>query len=254
MSNEVSDLRSTIVPKSDQLNAEQLLGGPMVITVADVRVRNSDEQPISVHYRNDDGRPFKPCKTMRKVLIHAWGADGNEWVGKSMELYNDPIVRFGDQVVGGIRIARLTDIPRDIKVALTATKGKKALHEIKRMDDPNAADFSASKTVEDLKEQFGASYKATRDKTWRETLKRAYDQRMAELTPPDPQTGEIAEIAPPAGADGPTYAQIADQITKATSAETAMLALDAALDWLQADQHDELGDHYRRTWPVKGAK
>jgi hypothetical protein len=134
---DISDLRATIVPKSDQLNTDQLLGGPITITVADVRL-GSEDQPISLHYANDGGRPFKPCKTMRKVLIHAWGENGHNWVGKSMTLYADPSVRFGNMDVGGIRISHLTDIPRDIKVSLAATKGKKALHEIKRMDPPAA--------------------------------------------------------------------------------------------------------------------
>jgi hypothetical protein len=67
---------------------------------------------------------------MRKVLIFAWGPDGREWVGRSMTLYNDPQVRFGGAEVGGIRISHMTDINGQIKVSLTATKGKKALHTI----------------------------------------------------------------------------------------------------------------------------
>lgn len=126
-----SDLRWTIVPKSDQLNAEQLLGGPMTITVSGVEVHDSAEQPISIRYENDDGRPYKPAKTMRKVLIFAWGADGSAWRGKSMTLYNDPSVRFGGAAVGGIRISHMSDIKADIAINLTATKGKKALHTIK---------------------------------------------------------------------------------------------------------------------------
>lgn len=131
MPTEVTDLRSTIIPRSDQLNSEQLLGGPMIITVTEVRAGGGEEQPVSIFYAADPGRPFKPCKTMRKVLILAWGADGTQWIGKSMELYCEPSVKFGGEVVGGIRISRLSDIPRDIKVSLTATKGRKAMHEIK---------------------------------------------------------------------------------------------------------------------------
>lgn len=128
---EVADLRFTIVPKSDQLNSEQLLAGAMTVRVTDVRIGSSDEQPISVHYEGENGRPFKPCKTMRKVLIFAWGPDGREWIGRSMTLYCDPQVRFGGAEVGGIRISHMSDIAGEIKVSLTATKGKKALHTIK---------------------------------------------------------------------------------------------------------------------------
>src|SRR5690606_17639307 len=77
--NSVSDLRDTIVPKSDQLNAEQLLGGPITITVTDVKRGGGEEQPVVIHYEGEGGRPYKPCKSMRKVLVFAWGSDGREW-------------------------------------------------------------------------------------------------------------------------------------------------------------------------------
>lgn len=127
--NDVSDLRSTIVPRSDQLNAEQLLSDDMTITVTDVRM-GSEDQPVILHYENDQGHPFKPCKTMRKLLIFAWGEDGRNWIGKSMTLYNDEKVRFGGMEVGGIRIRALSHIEREIAISLTATKGKKATYNV----------------------------------------------------------------------------------------------------------------------------
>ena len=129
---DVSDLRPTIIPKSDQLNAEQLIGGPITIRVTDVRI-GSDDQPVVVSYEGDGGRPFKPGKTCRKILIFAWGEDGRQWIGRSMTLYNDPSVKFGGADVGGIRISHLSDIPKDLHVSLTATKGKKAPHVIKML-------------------------------------------------------------------------------------------------------------------------
>lgn len=181
----IEDLRPTIIPKSDQLNAEQLLGGPMTVTVTDVRLGSTEEQPVVVHYVNEGGRPFKPCKTMRKLLIHAWGADGREWAGRSMTLYNDPAVKFGGEDVGGIRISHLTDIERDVRVSLTTTRGKKAKYEVKRMSSPLAgqlADITGSPTTEALKDNFGAAYKATKDTAMRAQLKAAYDARLKVLT------------------------------------------------------------------------
>jgi hypothetical protein len=140
---DVSDLRSTIIPRSDQLNAEQLLTGDMTLTVTDVRI-GSDDQPVVIHYEGEDGRPFRPCKTVRKVLIFAWGEDGRNWIGKSMTVYNDPAVRFGGMDVGGIRISHLSDIEGEIKVSLTATKGKKALHTIKPLTVTTLADVLAA--------------------------------------------------------------------------------------------------------------
>jgi hypothetical protein len=170
------DLRPTIVPKSDQLNSEQLLTGPMTIRVSGVTVTNSAEQPVTIHYDGDDGRPYKPCKTMRKVLILAWGHDGSAWAGKSMTLFNDPAVKFGGQSVGGIRISHVSHIERDIAVALTATKGKKTLHTIKVLrvvSPPNAEATAARYTAMIANDQAGvvarelaAMDDAKRDDIW----------------------------------------------------------------------------------------
>jgi hypothetical protein len=153
---DITDLRSTIVPKSDQLNAEQFLGGPMTITVTEVRTGSGEDQPVAIHYRNDNGRPYKPCKTMRKVLILGWGHDARQWAGQSMTLFNDPSVRFGGMDVGGIRISHMTGIPKDINVSLTATKGKKAPHTIRRLD-------AGPRLFDVLKAISAATNKATMD-------------------------------------------------------------------------------------------
>ena len=131
---DISNLSDTIVPKSDQLNADQLLGGSMTITVTEVRRGQSDDQPVIVHYEGDEGRPYKPCKTMRKVMIFAWGDDGHAWVGRSMTLYNDPEVKFGGVKVGGIRISHMSHIERDIALSLTSTKGKKQGYTVHKLE------------------------------------------------------------------------------------------------------------------------
>jgi hypothetical protein len=233
----VEDLRPTIIPKSDQLNAEQLLGGPMTVTVTDVRIGNSEEQPVIVHYANESGRPFKPCKTMRKVLIHAWGADGRQWIGRAMTLYNDPAVKFGGEDVGGIRISHMTDIERDVKVSLTSTRGKKAKYEIRRLSSPVAgqlAEITGAPTIEALKENFGAAYKATKDVAVRGQLKDAYDGRMKALT------------AVPRAAK--TLTQYTAEIHGASNAEAAALVLDAARDDLDSTDHEALAEVWRAKW------
>lgn len=133
--NDISNLRDTIVPKSDQLNAEQLLSAPMTILVTDVKRGSGVDQPVIVSYLNDEGRPYKPCKTCRKILIFAWGDDGSEWIGKRMTLYCDPDIKFGGVKVGGIRISHLSNIERDMAVSLNVTKGKKGEFIIKKLAD-----------------------------------------------------------------------------------------------------------------------
>ena len=133
--NDISNLRDTIVPKSDQLNAEQLLSAPMTILVTDIKRGSGVDQPVIVSYLNDEGRPYKPCKTCRKILIFAWGDDGSEWIGKRMTLYYDPDIKFGGVKVGGIRISHLSNIERDMAVSLNVTKGKKGEFIIKKLAD-----------------------------------------------------------------------------------------------------------------------
>ena len=179
MTLDVSDLSPTITPKSDQLNAEQLLGGPLTIRVTEVKIGATEEQPVIVHYEGENGRPYKPCKTMRKLLVFAWGKDGRRWVGRSMTLYNEPAVKFGGQEVGGIRISHLSNIETDLNVALTSTRGKKALHTIKILSVPDA--IKSAETMDALKTAFGAAYKAAADAAERSILKAGYDARAAEL-------------------------------------------------------------------------
>lgn len=188
--NDIQNLRDTIAPKSDQLNAEQLLAGPMTITVSEVR-RGDADQPVVVHYHGEDGRPYKPCKSMRKVLIFAWGEDGSQWVGRAMTLYNNPAVKWGGVAVGGVRISHLSHIERDLVLQLTATKGKKEPQTIKRLvqADPHAAALDLLKAAS--KEGLAAL-----EAQWKATAKPA----QKALAPKLPELKEAARQADEAAA------------------------------------------------------
>lgn len=121
-------MSQTIVPKSDQLNAEDMLSGPRTVTITGVR-RGSAEQPVDIHLAEFD-RPFKPSKTVRRILVAAWGPDAAAYVGRRMTIYRDPTVKFGGMDVGGIRISHLSHIDKRFTVALTVTRGKRAPYVI----------------------------------------------------------------------------------------------------------------------------
>ncbi len=125
----INDLSDTIKAKSDQLNADDLVGMEKTITVTGVS-RGNAENPVVVHYEGDDGRPFKPCKTVRRILIAAWSENGNNWIGKQAKLYCDPSVRYGGKEVGGIRINALSDIEKPLQVKLSVSRGKKQDYRI----------------------------------------------------------------------------------------------------------------------------
>ncbi len=209
---DITSLRDTIIPKSDQLNAEQLLAGPITITVTDVR-RTNDEQPVVIHYEGENGRPYKPCKSMRKVLIWAWGEDGSQWIGRSMTLFNDPSVKWAGVAVGGVRISHLSDIQGDIKLALTATKGKKEPFTIKRMPpqaDPNAqakqrVEAAALTGTEALQAAWGALGKAQRSNLGLAFLEQQKNiaAQADQARQPAPQPTPAAD--PLGGNDGETF-------------------------------------------------
>jgi hypothetical protein len=120
----LSDLSGTIIPKSDQLNADDLITGPRTIKVTKVALL-SEEQPVAIHFEGDGGKPYKPGKSMRRVLVHCWGSDGNVYIGRSMTIFRDEKIQFGGMAVGGIRISHLSHIDRPVTMALTETKARR---------------------------------------------------------------------------------------------------------------------------------
>lgn len=124
------DLSPTIAAKSNQLNADDLLGGAITVKITNVS-KVEGEQPVAISYEGDNGKPFMPCKSMRRVLIGIWGRDGNQYVGRSLTLYRDATVTFGGQAVGGIRISHMSNITAPVTLSLTATKKSKKPFTVK---------------------------------------------------------------------------------------------------------------------------
>lgn len=133
-------LRDTIAPKSDQLNADDLMVGPITVTVTNVS-RGSSDQPVSIAITGGY-QPYKPCKSMRRVLIALWGDNGHEWVGRSMRLYCDPEVKFGGVKVGGIRISHMSHIQGRQALMLTITRSRRAEFVVEPLED-DAAKYEA---------------------------------------------------------------------------------------------------------------
>lgn len=127
----MTNLLPTITPKSDQLNADDLIGRSLTVTVSKVSLSGDADQPIAVHYEGDNGKPYKPCKSMRRVMVHVWGPDGAQFAGRRMTLYRDDEVRFGNAPVGGIRISHMSGIDRDVTMALTATRAARRPYTVR---------------------------------------------------------------------------------------------------------------------------
>lgn len=129
------DMAESIAPRSDQINADDLIVGPMTVTIVDV-TQGNPEQPVNVVTKETPGRPYKPSKSMRRVMVAAWDRDSTAYIGQRMTLYRNEKIRFGRDEVGGIEISHMTGLDADLKVSLTATRGKKRLHTVKPLAAP----------------------------------------------------------------------------------------------------------------------
>lgn len=134
----MNDMTKAIVPKSDQLNSDDLIGCTKTITITRVAISGGKEQPVSIYYEGDNGKPYKPCKGMCRVMVMAWGADASQYVGRSMTLYRDPSVTWAGMEVGGIRISHMSHIEDSMVMAITANKKSRKSVTVKPLKQNSA--------------------------------------------------------------------------------------------------------------------
>lgn len=141
------DLTGAVKPKSDQLNADDLVGGSMMLEITGVRLVQGD-QPIVIDYVGGKGRPYKPCKSMARVLISLWGKNGEVYVGRKIVVYNDANVKWAGKAVGGIRISHMSHIDKDERIMITEARGKKTPHLISKLETQKLNKISAGEYSE----------------------------------------------------------------------------------------------------------
>lgn len=141
------DISATTAPRSDQQNFDDYAAGPKTVTIAEVRAGTA-EQPVEIHLVEFPGRPYKPSKSMRRVLVAAWGPEASTYAGRRMMLVGDPTVKFGGVALGGIKIAKLSNIDSRLAVQLTVSKGKRAPHTVDPLPEPSNADRIAALRAE----------------------------------------------------------------------------------------------------------
>jgi hypothetical protein len=136
------DLTESIAPRSDQLNADDLIGLPITVTIREVR-QGVAESPFDFMLVESD-RAYRPSKTMRRLIVAAWGPDANVYAGRRLTLYREPSIRFGKDIVGGIRISHMSHITKRIEVMAQVSRGKREKFSVEPLPDapppnPNAA-------------------------------------------------------------------------------------------------------------------
>ena len=128
------DITDSLAANSAQQNYDEYLAGPKTVTVAEVK-QGTAEQPVNVELVEFPGKPFKPAKSVRRVLAAAWGTDASQWTGRRLTIYGDPSVRYGGKEVGGLRVSHVSHIDKPITVALTVTRGKRAPFTVQPLPD-----------------------------------------------------------------------------------------------------------------------
>lgn len=158
------NIGETIQPKSDQLNADDLIGGSKTIKISQIKVYDREVQPVEISYEGDEGKPYKPSLGMRRVLVQLWGEDEQLYIGRSLTLYRNDSVKFGGYEVGGIRISHASDIKEPTRVLETVAKGKRqpitinplkiAKKKLTDLDGAKKAITDKKVTLEKLKAKF----------------------------------------------------------------------------------------------------
>lgn len=128
------DIASTLTPNSQQVNAEDLIAGPRTVTITAVD-GGTQEQPVFISTAEFEGRTYRPGKSMRRVLAAMWGTESANYVGRRLTIYNDPSIRFGKELTGGIRISHASHIAKPVTVSLTVTRGKRAPFTVEPLPD-----------------------------------------------------------------------------------------------------------------------
>lgn len=191
----MNDMSAVIVPKSDQLNSDDLIAGPMTIQITGVNIKPGGEQPVAISFSGDNNKPWKPCKSMSRILVAAWGPDAKKYVGRSLTLYRDPGVKWAGLEVGGIRISHMSDIEGQITMALTATRGSRKPHTVRVLAAaqtsssavaPTIAEYESCAThgpLEELEQRRSAVWKSLKPEQQKQ-LKAASDAAKARLAKP----------------------------------------------------------------------
>jgi hypothetical protein len=137
------DLTESIAPRSDQVNADDLIAGPITYTIREVR-QGAAEQPFDFMLVETD-RAYRPSKTMRRLIVAAWGPDANLYAGRRLTLYREPSIKFGGQTVGGIRVSHMSHISKRIEERFQTTRGKRESFVVQPLPDAPPVDERAAR-------------------------------------------------------------------------------------------------------------
>ena len=149
------DLTESIAARSDQVNADDLAGGPATYTIREV-IRGKAESPFDFLLVETD-RAYRPSKTMRRVIVAAWGSDAKVYAGRRLTLYREPTIQFGGKAVGGIRISAMSHLSAPLKEKFQTKRGVREEFVIQPLADaptPPQLDPETERAIADLRIEY----------------------------------------------------------------------------------------------------
>lgn len=155
-------IMQSIEPKSDQMNAVDLLTGPQDVVISGA-LQGPRDQPVILQITGKDKTPFKPCKTVVRLLVAIWGNDPLQWIGRSMRLFCDPNVTYGGMKTGGIRVSHVSDIEHPVELTLLVSRNKYQTFNIEPLPKPETKKAKEAMTLAERVEAAKEAYAAAKN-------------------------------------------------------------------------------------------
>ena len=142
-----NDFEKTLEAKSDQYNAADLMGREIEVTIKSIKVKRSDDQPVTITLDGHD-KFYRPSKGMRRLMAHVWeSTDPQVYIGKSLTLYRDPEVRWSGKEVGGIVISAASHIAKPVDVTIPISRTKTKTYTVKPMVSKNVESLNHARDL-----------------------------------------------------------------------------------------------------------
>lgn len=129
------DISKALIAKSDQLNASDLSGNPVIAKIINVRP-GDNSKPVFVDLEGMDRRPWKPSKGMLRVLSYRWGTETDAWIGRLVKLVNNPEVIYAGEKVGGVEVVAMSHIDSAFTIPVRISQKKVKQHHVEVLAEP----------------------------------------------------------------------------------------------------------------------
>lgn len=80
-----------------------------ILNVTKEAVGEMLEEKFAIHF-NGGFKPLLANRTNLRIVSALHGADTGQWIGKTVNVYNDPSVSYAGRMTGGVRIRASNDI------------------------------------------------------------------------------------------------------------------------------------------------